>query len=543
MIIDKRKKMKAGKILLLLLMLISLVDEMNSQVQLEWVARYNGPSNFSEYVSAMTIDSMGNIYVTGEDNEQPYGFVTVKFNSSGQFVWARRYSGGLAIKATPKSIAVDLQGNVYVGASDVDYIVVKYDVDGVEQWVKKYRGSGTGMNEIVDLVIDYTENVNVLVTGSSDNIISTRDIGTLKYSTNGDTLWTRNFSRLNNTLEWATAMDIDNFNALSIAGDTKLSMQSKDFLTLSYDYYGNLRWAQTFDGPASRWDEASDIASDKNGNVYVTGYATMDSLNAINIATIKYNSSGNEQWVRFYEGTFPYYYSEGRFIKIDPYYNIVTAGWQAGYNYDFCTIKYDSLGNQLWVKGYNGAANAEDFLEGLAVDKYGDIYVTGSAKDEINRPKITTIKYDKGGNQVWLQKYPDSDSISYPKGIIVDKDLNVYVAGISFNPSDIIVLKYSQPTSVVPILSEVPDGFQLYQNYPNPFNSKTNIKYQITNSSFLRIKVYDVFGREVATLVNEKKEPGEYQVEWDAEGLASGLYYYRIISGRYIETKKALLIK
>ncbi|MDI6765378.1 MAG: T9SS type A sorting domain-containing protein [Bacteroidota bacterium] len=94
----------------------------------------------------------------------------------------------------------------------------------------------------------------------------------------------------------------------------------------------------------------------------------------------------------------------------------------------------------------------------------------------------------------------------------------------------------------------IPDGFSLSQNYPNPFNPSTKIKYEVQSTEYFSIKVYDVFGREVATLVNEKKQPGEYEVEWIADGFASGVYYYRFTiydSGFKLrtETKKAILMK
>jgi hypothetical protein len=472
------------KIFFWLLIVFLMVEEIRAQVTLEWVARYDGPSHYSENVSAMALDSIGNVYVTGQDGDSPPGFVTLKINSIGQIVWAMRYSGGLTINAQSKSIAVDLQGNVYVGASDVDYIVIKYDSNGVQQWVKRYRGSGTGIHEIKDLLIGNNENVFALAMGSVSNIGTERDIGIVKYNSSGDTIWTRNYSSIIDIMEWPSSMDSYDFTRLHIVGKTEsYPFSPMDFLTLSYDINGNLRWAQTWDGPVNRQDGAEDVAVDKNGNTYVTGVETMDTLNTSNIVTIKYDSNGNQQWVKFYNGVGNYFQAVGRFIKTDPFGNVVVAGWQSGNDYDFCTLKYDSLGNQLWVRGYNGGASREDFLEGLAIDNYGDVYVTGTSQDTFNRPKITTIKHAKEGNQIWLQKYPDYDTVSGAKAIIVDKNLNVYVAGtISFNPSDIVVLKYSQTTSVIePGIKAIPDGFKLYQNYPNPFNAKTNFGFRVSD--------------------------------------------------------------
>ncbi|MDI6803525.1 MAG: T9SS type A sorting domain-containing protein [Bacteroidota bacterium] len=96
----------------------------------------------------------------------------------------------------------------------------------------------------------------------------------------------------------------------------------------------------------------------------------------------------------------------------------------------------------------------------------------------------------------------------------------------------------------VPISSnEMPTVFGISQNYPNPFNPTTNFGFRIPNFGFVSLKVYDVFGKEVTTLVNEVKHPGEYSVKGDASGLASGLYFYRIQAGNFIETKKLLLLK
>lgn len=90
----------------------------------------------------------------------------------------------------------------------------------------------------------------------------------------------------------------------------------------------------------------------------------------------------------------------------------------------------------------------------------------------------------------------------------------------------------------------VPKGFLLEQNYPNPFNPSTTIKYNIATHDVVKLKVFDQLGQEVATLVNEVKDPGTYSVNWDAKGVASGVYYYRLEVGNTIlPAKKAMLLK
>ncbi len=105
-------------------------------------------------------------------------------------------------------------------------------------------------------------------------------------------------------------------------------------------------------------------------------------------------------------------------------------------------------------------------------------------------------------------------------------------------------------TAIQLIPSEIPDKFSLSQNYPNPFNPTTVISFsigisseQLAVNSFVSLKIYGVLGREITTLVNEQLKPGIYKTAWDASNFASGIYYYKLFSGNYSETKKMVLIK
>jgi subtilisin-like proprotein convertase family protein len=106
-----------------------------------------------------------------------------------------------------------------------------------------------------------------------------------------------------------------------------------------------------------------------------------------------------------------------------------------------------------------------------------------------------------------------------------------------------ITFKYESTIGIKNVNSNVPDGYKLFQNYPNPFNPVTNIKYQILTNSFVSLKIYDLLGREVATLVNEKQREGEYEATFNGEGLPSGIYFYKIIADGFIDTKRMVLIK
>jgi hypothetical protein len=85
--------------------------------------------------------------------------------------------------------------------------------------------------------------------------------------------------------------------------------------------------------------------------------------------------------------------------------------------------------------------------------------------------------------------------------------------------------------------------YDLKQNFPNPFNPNTKIIYQIPQSSFITLKVYDVLGNEIKTLVNEEKQAGKYEAKFDGTYLSSGVYFYKLQAGKFIQTKKLILIK
>jgi hypothetical protein len=129
-------------------------------------------------------------------------------------------------------------------------------------------------------------------------------------------------------------------------------------------------------------------------------------------------------------------------------------------------------------------------------------------------------------------------------------DANNYIfAGTSAN--SVYRRSKSEIIGIQQISSEIPSSFSLSQNYPNPFNPATKIKFSIPNSTppaplprgTVSLKVYDITGKEVAVLINETLQPGTYEVTFDGSGLTSGVYFYKLYAGDYMETKRMILIK
>jgi len=123
------------------------------------------------------------------------------------------------------------------------------------------------------------------------------------------------------------------------------------------------------------------------------------------------------------------------------------------------------------------------------------------------------------------------------------KKLNNDLFGWAVNNQGGIVHYSNLVTGIESESLQIPEGFSLAQNYPNPFNPTTTIQFQIANSTFVNLKVYDILGSEVATLVNEEKPTGTFKASFDGSNLASGVYFYQLKAGDFVSTKKLLLLK
>jgi hypothetical protein len=287
---------------------------------------------------------------------------------------------------------------------------------------------------------------------------------------------------------------------------------------------------------------------DGSGNVYVTGQSSVGGAGS-DYATIKYNSAGDSVWVKRYNG--PGNSSDiARSIDVDGSGNVYVTGQSigSGTSYDYATIKYNSSGVQQWVQRYNGPVNnSEDEAYSIAVDGSGNVYVTGGSTGNVSSWDYAVIRYNTSGVQQWVQRYNGpGNSSDIALSIAVDTSGHVYVTGYSAGNGtgdDYATIKYSQVIGIQQISSEIPNGFNLSQNYPNPFNPATKIRFALPNSSFAKIVIYDALGREAETLVNELLNAGTYEAYWSTDKFSSGVYYYKLSAGDYSETRKMVLVK
>ncbi len=167
--------------------------------------------------------------------------------------------------------------------------------------------------------------------------------------------------------------------------------------------YSSEQWVAGYNNPegygTTTNNKASAVAVDNEGNIYVTGVSHVHD-SGYEFATIKYDSIGNKIWVVVSEDL-PVLDQYALSIAVDESGNVYIAGTVSGY----ITIKYDSDGNELWTAGYNGPGNGYDYAAAMAVDASGNVYVTGASEGSGTDYDYATIKYDTNGNELWVINY------------------------------------------------------------------------------------------------------------------------------------------
>lgn len=467
------------------ILFLCLVSSTNAQ-QLLWVRTFD--SGDPDCAQGVTTDIDGNIIVTGSCS------YTVKYSPGGDTLWTRQND------IVVSGIACDSCGNIFIGGTkhynDTTRIcIIKYDPEGNLLWEKLSRGeiilSG---NRTGCLALDSESNiivVSVLYQNWGDYI-------TLKYDPEGNLLWKRTYD--GGWEDFSQAVTVDGSDNIIVTGYSDSDI-NWDWCTIKYSPEGEILWIRRYDVAQTDW--AFGVTTDKEGNVIVVGdsHTLLPGTGGSSGMIVKYTPDGDTLWTKICTDTLQYEeVYELVDVVTDDNGNIYIAGtygrWeQAGRIWkDYYVAKLDSSGNTFWTFLYN--YNGEDKISAITRDKYGNIFATGSTDAGISviEEKFLTIKI---------------------KDIIVDIDDK----------------------------NHIPQEYKLYQNYPNPFNSITNIKYQLPVESFVSLRIYNLTGKEVETLVSEKKSAGIYTINWNAEEFYNGLYIARLTTDHGFLSMKFVLIK
>jgi len=426
----------------------------SGSVQQAWAVRYDGPQHLSDSANDIALDGSGNVYVTGGSavSGGPPDYVTIKYNAAGQQQWRADFSGGANTANFANAIALDGSGNVYVTGigwgygNDSDYGTVKYNSSGEQQWVARYDGPGHNLDTAMAIAVDPSG--NVYVTGRSTGSGTDYDYATIKYNPSGQEAWVGRYNGPGNGYDEGRAIAVDRSGNVYVTGISFGSGTDLDYATIKYNPSGTEQWVVRYNGPGDGQDLAYAIAIDGSANIYVTGWS-VGSGTAFDYCTIKYNADGQQQWVARYNG--PANNAAGAYAMVlDGSGNVYVTGESvgSGTNSDYATVKYNSAGQEQWLARYNGPANDRDSATHIAVDRVGNIYVTGYSTGLGTDYDYATVKYNPSGEEQWVARYNglgNGGDVSY--GVAVDSSGNVYVTGSSDGlgtNSDYATIKYVQ---------------------------------------------------------------------------------------------------
>jgi hypothetical protein len=407
------------------------------QVSDEWVATIpQGASN--QRVLKLSLDNLGHPYVLIEEiaNGDGSDILLVKYDATGDLLWQTRYNGPGNAGDSPVAMQVDETGNVYVTAesegvesdlsdpcyvSAVDYVTLKYDSNGNQVWATRFNGPANGGDAPAGVLVDPVGNVYVTGTsyaystctaspGSSLDLAVYNDFVTIKYDANGNRLWERRFIasqvRDSRGISLAPGND-DSFHVLGRIGS--------EIVSIKYDSEGNELWVKNIQG-----DYPAYIVTDAFGNSYIAASAYGDK------PVVKYDTYGQLVWQNRIQN-----WSGIVGIELDRERNVYVGGTAQGASLDYVVSKWDANGRHLWMTTYlkSGPPYSNEQATTITIDAAGDIYLTGfSYVNPLVPQDITTVKFTSDGNIAWeWNGLPDASNNSY--AIVVDSLQNVYIGG------------------------------------------------------------------------------------------------------------------
>ena len=462
--------------------------------------------------------------------------------------WTKTFGGteadeGFSVQQTTDEGYIICGATTSFGAGLHDVYLIKTDALGNTLWTKSIGGGSEDWGYSVRQTMDG----GYIITGATSSF---GDGGILLIKTNssGDTLWIKTFNGIDIAVG-NSVQEIQNGGYI-IAGTKKsLGVNNNDVWLIKTDDKGDTIWTKTIGGNGS--DHGSSIQQIQGGGYILTGETYSFGAGSGDVWLIKTDAYGDTLWTKTFGGI---YDDAGSSVKqtIDGGYIITgsTKSYGIG-DFDVWLIKTDTYGDTVWTKTFGG--NYDDF--GISVQQitdFGYIIVGWTRSFGAGNWDAWLIKTDSLGNIIWTETF-GGNNFDVGNSVQETTDGGYIITGYTYTfgigESDIWLIKTTPDISEVENdTNEIISNFSLHQNYPNPFNPVTKIKFEIpgqarNDNTLVTLKVYDILGREVATIVNEEKPAGEYDVEFNGSNLPSGIYFYQLKAGSFVETKKMILLK
>jgi hypothetical protein len=498
----------------------------------------------------------------------------------GNILWVKNFGGVEAEELREINITADggvlVSGyNASFGAGLKDVQAIKFSSNGVVDWAKTYGTKWEDFNS--DNII--ASDGSYILSGDLD-ISGSYDIRPtlIKIDTLGNILWSKYYSGFND--DWSRKLIETQEGGYLIVGDTKSYGLggTEDIYLIKTNIDGDVEWAKAYGGIGN--EKGYGVLQNSEGKYILSGYTNSFGFGGDDAFLMKVDVIGNLEWFHTYGGNTNDYVYDVKETSDNGYALLGMRSSNTFGNEDVYFIKTDQDGNSICEFGtFN--ANVFDISNLVAVDISMSTSSTISVADlnlTVINPntaeniwcgiipvELKSFLYEIEDNKVLLKWYTATETNNMGFEIYRDEEEIGFVEGHGSTTEEqeylfidnnvpsgtyfysLIQIDYDGTREnigeIEVVVNNTPNVFSLLQNYPNPFNPTTKIKYALPQNSVVVLKIFDVLGNEVATLVNEEKPIGSYEVEFDATILSSGIYFYRLQAGSFVETKKMVLMK
>ena len=501
------------------------------------------PSSTGSFNSQLTIGSNA---TSGQSNLLIYGNGTGTYKPTFERIFGNEESTGAGHVTQTMDGGYILGGSTTLPESNYsDFYIVKTDNFGEIQWTKTYsKNYSDGVAKILQ-----TPDGGYLVLGNTNTTPNGgTDVYLAKLDSNGNVVWEKTYGGQSNDTGASIVKTSDGY---IIVGSTTSYGTDSDIYVIKVDNNGNEIWINHYGG--SGGDTGSKIIATKDGNYAIVG-TTSSFGDQFDLYLLKLDGNGNNLWDKHYGGSD---WDGGYSIAEMQDSSLVLSGFAVGFGTgdtgrDMFLVKTDANGVEQWHKAFGGVYqdNASQVVassDGIVIAGTETISIQSTSGPE--NVDLFVIKTDFDGNQLWQSQFGGRQNESAGE-MIINSDGNIVIAGsensysinsnvyfLNLNPQGEITRVDDQSSQDLPI------GFKLFANYPNPFNGQTQIIYQLPEQSQIEFRVFNILGQEVAILYDGIQTAGQHRINFNSEGLSSGVYLYQIKTKFGIKTQKMLLLK
>jgi hypothetical protein len=488
-------------------------------------------------------------------------FITTSFAQAPDTLWTKTYGRpdrdeGLCVQQTFDG------GFIITGYTEIrdqgsgliqwKVYLLKTDEYGDTLWTKNYGSFGHHVGNFVQ----QTSDSGYIIAGGVTHFDNNVNAYLIKTDINGNLLWEKSIG--GTQYDEGNCVRETTDGGYIIAGYTRsFGAGISDVYLIKTDANGVIDWTRTYGGQL--WEQGNSVQETTDRGFIIVGYKTISTSPYgadSDVYLIKTDANGDTLWTRLYGVQEGEYRDEGWSVQqtTDGGYIISGETWRPGalsWQIDFYLIKTDAIGYTIWTKTFDGFEST-DVGRSVQQTLDGGYIIAGYTNDYPLNHDVFLVKTNTNGDIVWTKSLGRNlGSYPYDEGWSVQQTMDggYIVVGFGWNypvsDSDIYLIRLAfDPTQIeIEADNQLPQSFTLYQNYPNPFNPITTIKYSIPVDRFVMLNVFNVIGEKVSSLVDEFKTSGSYHVVFDAGNLSSGIYFYRLQVGSFIETRKMILMK